>query len=187
MPRGELISAPRPHDTSLTRQRRRTVILRWRVRLVSQTGYAASKNVLGRRSIAVHDLEQSQDRAAMLHQSPRPVERVAVFRVGADAQRMVHGGDQIIRVDRPILRVSAVPIGSAIHLAAADAAAGHQAGVARRPMVAPAGTDVVCRRRPQLRRAAELADQPNQGAVQQTARARSASRAAAARSNTGQR
>ena len=48
----------------------------------------------------------------MLHQPPRPVQRVAVFGVGVDAQRVVHGGDQVVGMHRPVLRVGAVPVGA---------------------------------------------------------------------------
>src|SRR5262245_53714424 len=72
-------------------------------------------------------------------------------------------------MDRVLLWIRAVAVGLAKHLAWAHSAAGDEARVARRPMIAAARADVVRRRRTDSRRAAELADHQHKRRVEQSA------------------
>ena len=71
---------------------------------------------------------------------------------------------------RQALGVGAVAVACTVNLAARDTTTGQETGVARRPMVAAAGTDVVRGRGADAWRSAELADGYHQRGIQQATR-----------------
>src|SRR5207253_1915750 len=80
----------------------------------------------------------------------RPTEGIGELQAGVDAQEGVEGGDDVLRGNGVFGGLGAEGVGSAVDLAAADAAAGQEKRIAAGPVVAArGGVD--------LRAAAELA------------------------------
>src|SRR5213593_3640376 len=97
-----------------------------RVDGVSNTSPSASRETEKTRSTSVNrcermmksfrsvkSSEQPQDWSTMLHESAWSVQCVAVLGGQIDAQGMVDGGDQVVRVDGRVLGIGTVAVGLA--------------------------------------------------------------------------
>ena len=89
-----------------------------------------------------------------------------------DAHRVIDGVDDVLRSDRMIRRIGADLVAGTVDLAASNAAAGQERGLAVRPMVAARlrGAAASRARITQFRRAPHFARDHNQRRVQQLAR-----------------
>ena len=92
--------------------------------------------------------------------------RMRQLGVGIDAQQFVHAADEVARIDGPVLDLFALGVRRADDVAALESAAGDHGGEDLAVMAAPA---VPGRFPLDLRRSAELAAPPDDGAVQQAA------------------
>src|SRR5215510_5625110 len=108
--------------------------------------------------LAYHILNHAPPR----HKLERTLQAIADLEIGGDAETVVDGGDDVGGPDGIGAGAGADAIAGAEDVAALDAAAGEQEAVAEVPVIAARG-------RIDTRRAAELAHDRHQRALEQTA------------------
>ena len=128
-----------------------------------------------RRAVGGWDDQDHPSRKQLRHrfcfdEFARLVEVVINNRLGINPEGVVHGGEQFGRVNRIFCRAAAGLVGFAVDVAAFDACAGHDGGVAVRPVIAAVRAVAVAgSAHAFLRTAPEFADGHNERVLEQPA------------------